>query len=42
MQEVVRFYAGYRIERHASLHVLTGSLIIDVSAFRLYYAGGRL
>lgn len=42
MQEVVRFYAGYRIKRHASLHVPKNGLIIDVSVFRLYYAGGRL
>jgi len=42
MQEVVRFYAGYRIKQHASLLVSVGRLMIWVSALRPYSPGGML
>jgi len=42
MQEVVRFFAGYRIKQHASLLVSVGRLMIWVSALRPYSPGGML
>ena len=38
---LVSFYADHRIEWKASLRLLSGRLIICISALRLYSTGGR-
>jgi len=42
MQELVRFYAGYRIKQHASLRLLRDRLIFLVSTLQSYSQGGMV
>jgi hypothetical protein len=42
MQELVRFYAGYRIKQHASLRLLWNRLIFLISLLQVYSQGGMV
>ena len=42
MQEMVRFFADYRIKQHASLRLLQDRLIFLFSVLRPYSQGGMV
>ena len=42
MQELVRFFADYRIKQHASLRLLQDRLIFLISILRSYSQGGMV
>ena len=42
MQELVRFYADYRIKQHASLRLLRDRLIFLFSILQSYSQGGMV
>jgi len=42
MQELVRFYAGYRIKQHTSLRLLRDRLIFLVLVLQPYSQGGMV
>ena len=42
MQELVRFYADYRIKQHTSLRLLRNRLIFLISLLQVYSQGGMV
>lgn len=42
IQELVRFYADYRIKQHASLRLLRNRLIFLISLLQVYSQGGMV